>query len=288
MGRELTEYEKYQLEWMLKNGHSLMELINGLSEQEGYIDIQKVYADWQNQGFNGEIFLSEKEFEKDRDKSSLIEEFKEYCKWQQEANRKIIDSYIGNNHVIYSNEEVFREQEMWSEGADYFASERPEMFHECKSVDNCVNVLRDYYMNDPIDGWLDATEGNLDKDIKDEIVAIGTIGLWSGIRIGYKLTHSNNLKDILQFGKDCETGTWYVDDTTHELCSSLHHHDGTNYLTYYACSDVEAFEDAFHSNGDYMQYLRSLGDDVQKIYGFDWKQEVPSLDNAESEDEMEL
>ena len=177
---------------------------------------------------------------------------------------------------------------MWSEYADYFVSEYPEMFHECKSVDNCVNVLRDYYMNDPIDGWLDATEGNLDFDVDGEIVIIGSIGLWDGRRTGYKLTHSNNLKDILQLGKDCEAGTWYVDDTTHELRSIQYHHDGTNNLTYYVCSDVEAFKDAFHSNGNYIQYLRSLGDDVQKIYGFDWKQEESSLGDSEPEDEMEL
>lgn len=69
----MSEYEKYQLEWMLAHGHSLRELIDELTELQ-YDDpedsdqistpVADLFARWeQDRGFGSEIWACEAEWE---------------------------------------------------------------------------------------------------------------------------------------------------------------------------------------------------------------------------------
>lgn len=65
----MTNYEKYQLQWLIDHNHSLTELIQ---ELEDYINqaspdikihVLKAFKDWElNTGFNSEIYVCEEEY----------------------------------------------------------------------------------------------------------------------------------------------------------------------------------------------------------------------------------
>lgn len=61
----LTDYERYQLEWMIEHGHSLKDFVQGLDlvDLDGVDCLEDAYAIWeQDYGFGGEIFSNEREF----------------------------------------------------------------------------------------------------------------------------------------------------------------------------------------------------------------------------------
>ena len=68
----MTEYEKYQLEWLRSHGHSIRELIEELesyiNEADMYVDnkvhLIEAFNDWENEiGFSSEIYACPKEYE---------------------------------------------------------------------------------------------------------------------------------------------------------------------------------------------------------------------------------
>lgn len=64
----LTDYERYQLEWMIDHGHSLKEFVQGLDlvDRDGIDSLEKAYAIWENNyGFGGEVFSNEREFKEE-------------------------------------------------------------------------------------------------------------------------------------------------------------------------------------------------------------------------------
>ena len=64
----LTDYERYQLEWMIEHGHSLKEFVQGLDlvDRDGIDSLEDVYAIWENDyGFGGEVFSNEREFKEE-------------------------------------------------------------------------------------------------------------------------------------------------------------------------------------------------------------------------------
>lgn len=44
----LTDYERYQLEWMIEHGHSLKEFVQGLDrvDLDGIDSLEEAYAIW--------------------------------------------------------------------------------------------------------------------------------------------------------------------------------------------------------------------------------------------------
>lgn len=63
----MSEYEKYQLQWMIDHGHSLKELIDELDlcqkDWDKYATVSDVFAAWENViGFNGELWACEGEW----------------------------------------------------------------------------------------------------------------------------------------------------------------------------------------------------------------------------------
>lgn len=64
----LTDYERYQLEWMIDHGHSLKEFVQGLDlvDRDGIDSLEEAYAIWENDyGFGGEVFSNEREFKEE-------------------------------------------------------------------------------------------------------------------------------------------------------------------------------------------------------------------------------
>lgn len=64
----LTDYERYQLEWMIEHGHSLKEFVKGLDcvDLDGIGSLEEAYVIWeQDYGFGGEIFSNEREFKEE-------------------------------------------------------------------------------------------------------------------------------------------------------------------------------------------------------------------------------
>lgn len=56
----LTDYERYQLEWMIEHGHSLKEFVQVLDrvDLDGIDSLEEAYAIWENDyGFDGEVLL---------------------------------------------------------------------------------------------------------------------------------------------------------------------------------------------------------------------------------------
>lgn len=64
----LTDYERYQLEWMIEHGHSLKEFVQVLDrvDLDGIDSLEEAYAIWENDyGFGGEVFSNEREFKEE-------------------------------------------------------------------------------------------------------------------------------------------------------------------------------------------------------------------------------
>lgn len=65
----MTDYEKYQLQWLIDHNHSLTELIQELEDYINQdspdikINLSKAFKEWEfNTGFNSEIYACEEEF----------------------------------------------------------------------------------------------------------------------------------------------------------------------------------------------------------------------------------
>lgn len=67
----MTDYERYQLEWMIEHGHSLGELISELTSLQNDLEatpgvnltVGDVFDAWeQDHGFGGEVFACEAEY----------------------------------------------------------------------------------------------------------------------------------------------------------------------------------------------------------------------------------
>lgn len=118
---------------------------------------------------------------------------------------------------------------------------------------------------------------NLNIEVGDEIILIANLGLWFGRRMGYRLLHTTNIKDIFDTTSG-EEQTFFVDDRGDLLCRDCHH-DGTNIYTYRAwkgnMSDQqkENFLDKVYrgiaTRKDITKYTRKIGVYVADVYG--WK-----------------
>ena len=69
----MTQYERYQLQWMLNHDHSLTELLDEMlatqTNEKGEIefdgDVVELFNEWEfSHGFGGEVWVCEKEWKK--------------------------------------------------------------------------------------------------------------------------------------------------------------------------------------------------------------------------------
>lgn len=77
----MTDYEQYQLRWMLDHGHSLAKLIGELTEYQKFsvenssASVSDIFSEWQNDwGFDSELWACEKEWQECEGKVSNIDD----------------------------------------------------------------------------------------------------------------------------------------------------------------------------------------------------------------------
>lgn len=174
-------------------------------------------------------------------------------------------------HTIYSDwwmfdwidDEGFWEDVKYSKGMD--DEEFEEEFDDDRKWE---------YMYTELDFCLDAEKANLNRNVKNTIIAIGDLGLWDGRASGYKVI-GNRVSDCLVRDEDrCE---WWCD--AHDFRAKMAHHDGTNYILYRRRKD--GISDYQWDNFLYMiyegkatrehisKYTTSLLPYIAKVYG--WK-----------------
>lgn len=102
----MNEYEKYQLQWLMEHGYSLADFVKALIPHVNEVSsiepdanlaycLKEGFYDFKNEGFNGDIWLSEEEWKQDlnrgneynltNDGMSKVKLFIEQCKVKQES-----------------------------------------------------------------------------------------------------------------------------------------------------------------------------------------------------------
>lgn len=157
-------------------------------------------------------------------------------------------------------------------------------------IDQFINKHYDYvYGNiaDLNDEYLHDERVNLDIPTNNRIIIIADLGLWDGRHAGFSYTDENNINSCLTSHIDygyCQS-EFYVEKVgrTLELKSCDRHHDGRNYYTYRELKDglsatqIDNFENKLASGiatrADINKYTRSLGEEIQEVYGFEFGKE---------------
>lgn len=120
--------------------------------------------------------------------------------------------------------------------------------------------------------YLDDERINLNIQLSNPILVIGSLGLWDGRKSGYKIIKSGNIKDILYSENDYTK--WYSDGYNIK-CLSIHH-DGRNYYEYREIRNMDNIDNLLDKlynqeevSREYInRYTRSILSDVKKVYGW--------------------
>lgn len=131
------------------------------------------------------------------------------------------------------------------------------------------------------DSYLDDERSNLNIQLNGPILVIADLGRWDGRHSGYKEIPSGNIRDCLY--SDTDYSTWYVDRLGDLRCDAVHH-DGTNHYLYRAYKPgvteaqmdrlKEKIYDGLATRTDITRLTRRLGDDIGKVYGWDFPQKI--------------
>lgn len=167
-------------------------------------------------------------------------------------------------HLIWSNYDL--DYEDWREDmeADY-----PDLTEEQR-----IDLM--YEMNSD---QLNDERTNLNIQLPCPILVIANLGLWYGRRIGCKEIKSGNIRDCLYSERDIAYSTWYIDKLGDLRCDAIHH-DGTNHLLYRVYkegvreSQIDLLKEKLYrgiaTRADITRVTRRLGDEVGKVYGWDF------------------
>jgi len=112
---------------------------------------------------------------------------------------------------------------------------------------------------------------NLDIKLPGRILVIGDIGTWRGRFSGYKIL-PGNVKNI--FSSDCDYVEWYAENRC--IKSTMHHHDGTNYLEYRVIREDRNIQNLLNKIYNQQEvsrqminyYTRSLYPYIAEVYGW--------------------
>ena len=169
-------------------------------------------------------------------------------------------------HLIWSTYAL--DYEDWK---DDLEAEYPDL-SEHERMDLMYEINSDY---------LDDERANLNIQLSQPILVIADLGLWTGRRIGYKEIESGNIRDCLYSDRDIEYSTWFVDKLGDLRCEAIHH-DGTNYLLYRTYkpgvreSQIDLLKEKLYygkaTRADITRITRRLGDEIGKVYGWDFPQ----------------
>lgn len=177
------------------------------------------------------------------------------------------------DHLIWSNYHLDFEdwrEDLEAEYPDLSESELMEMMYERNN---------DYLSDERI---------NLDIPLSQPILVIGDLGLWFGRRSGYKEIPSGNIRDCLF--SDTDYTTWYVDKLGDHRCDAVHH-DGTNHYLYRVFkpgvteAQMDRLKDKIYNGtatrSDIIRLTMRLGDEIGKVYGWDFPQHSRTGKNLE-------
>ena len=173
------------------------------------------------------------------------------------------------DHLIWSNYHLDFEdwrEDLEAEYPDLSESELMEMMYERNN---------DYLSDERI---------NLDIPLSQPILVIGDLGLWFGRRSGYKEIPSGNIRDCLF--SDTDYTTWYVDKLGDLRCDAVHH-DGTNHYLYRVFkpgvteAQMDRLKDKIYNGTATRSDIMRLGDEIGKVYGWDFPQHSRTGKNLE-------
>jgi len=127
-------------------------------------------------------------------------------------------------------------------------------------------------MHDDISMFYDDEKELLNKTLDNNIICIGSLGLWNGRKSGYKIL-GNNLNEVLT-SFDCDDVKIFAD--RFNIKSIASHHDGTNYYTFRLIKSMDNIDNLCNkiyvgdniSNSMLNYYTSPLGHEIQKIYGY--------------------
>lgn len=167
-------------------------------------------------------------------------------------------------HLIWSNYDL--DYDDWK---DDLEAEYPE-----KTDDERMTLM--YEINGD---YLDDERINLNVQLSRPILVIADLGLWNGRHMGYKEVPSGNISDCLY--SDTDYSTWFVDRLGDMRCDAIHH-DGTNHYLYRAYKDgvsdeqIDNLKEKLYmgtaTRTDITRITRRLGDEIGKVYGWDFPQ----------------
>ena len=168
------------------------------------------------------------------------------------------------DHLIWSNYDL--DYDDWK---DDLEAEHPDL-SERERIELMYQINSDY---------LDDERVNLNIPLSRPILVIADLGLWYGRRQGYKEIESGNIRDCLY--DDNDYVTWFVDKNGDLRCDSIHH-DGTNHYLYRTYKDGVSEEQIdnlkwklYHGQAtrkDITRITRRLGDEIGKVYGWEFPQ----------------
>ena len=171
------------------------------------------------------------------------------------------------DHLIWSNYDL--DYDDWKNDLE---AEHPDL-SERERIDLMYRINSDY---------LDDERINLDIPLSRPILVVADLGLWYGRRQGYKEIESGNIRDCLY--DDNDYVTWFVDKNGDFRCDSIHH-DGTNHYLYRTYKDGVSDEQIenlkwklYHGQAtrkDITRITRRLGDEIGKVYGWEFPQRQP-------------
>ena len=172
------------------------------------------------------------------------------------------------DHLIWSNYHI--DYKDWKEDME---QEFPDLSDD----------ERYYKMLEINEDYLDDERVNLDIQLSQPILVIGSLGLWNGRHSGYREIESGNIRDCLSARHDYTT--WYVDRHGDLRCDDIHH-DGTNHYLYRVFKDgvSEQQRDRLKSRiysgvvtrSEITRLTRRLGDEIGKVYGWRFPQQTVS------------
>ena len=101
----MTKYQEYQLQWMIDQGYSLADLINGLNElakdAEPGTTVQELFNEWElDSGFNGSLWVCEDEWKMNEGAEPTDDDYRKFGfeQMEKQGNGADPDTLISFDH----------------------------------------------------------------------------------------------------------------------------------------------------------------------------------------------
>lgn len=173
------------------------------------------------------------------------------------------------SHLIWQDA-VYEDEAQWRDAYEEFLN-----MNEENGISNTMTLAE--YIESTVEAQLRDERDNLEIDIPEGIIVIGSIGTWQGTRHGYARNEHFSIGDCLysHSGGYCK---FLVEDGDFKGIES--HHDGTNRYLFRKWKETTTDEekdelrDALYNNDDKAdglieKYTDSLAPIIAEVYG--WK-----------------